>query len=219
MASSFSLTVCLTGLLSLYIYLWWTCYWENSMLLGNHSKSFLLLALICIFILWGFSNENSCHLQTSTAVKQLKDLRSLCLKICSLVLNKYDSHEFGCNFWDIFFTSVKPLINSFKQEGSSSEKPSSLFSCFLAMSRSHHLVPLLCREKNLAPDIFSILTVTTSSEAITFSVLKFIENLLILDNELDDENNAVQGILIPNLDELINCLYCLFQSDNAAKRY
>uniref|UniRef100_A0A2P2MF27 Uncharacterized protein n=1 Tax=Rhizophora mucronata TaxID=61149 RepID=A0A2P2MF27_RHIMU len=153
-----------------------------------------------------------------TSVRQLKDLRSLCLKIVSLVLNKYDDHDFGCEFWDMFFSSVKPLVDSFKQEGSSSEKPSSLFSCFLSMSRSHHLVPLLNREKNLVSDIFSILTIKTASEAIVSCVFKFIENLLNLDEELDDDDNVIKGILMSNLDELVRSLHCLFQTDNPMKR-
>lgn len=152
-------------------------------------------------------------------VKQLKELRSLCLKIFSFVLNKYEDHDFGCELWNLFFTSVEPLIKGFKQEGSSSEKPSSLFSCFLAMSRSHELVTLLHREKNLVPDIFSILTVSTASEAIKCYVLKFIENLLNLDKELDDDDTAVKSILLPNLEALICSLHCLFQHDNASKRY
>ncbi|XP_011045607.1 PREDICTED: U3 small nucleolar RNA-associated protein 20-like [Populus euphratica] len=155
----------------------------------------------------------------STTVKQFKDMRSLCLRIVSLVLNKYDDHDFGNEFWELFFKSVKPLIDSFKQEGSSSEKPSSLFSCFLAMSRSSHLVPLLFREKNLAPNIFSILTIPTATEAIISCVLKFIENLLNLEDDLDDEDNAAQKLLLLNLDELINSLHHLFQSDKATKRY
>ncbi|XP_031259480.1 small subunit processome component 20 homolog isoform X1 [Pistacia vera] len=153
---------------------------------------------------------------TSSAVKQLKDLRSLCLRIISSVLNKYDDHDYGCEFWDLFFKSVKPLVDAFKQEGSSSEKPSSLFSCFLAMSRSHELVSLLYREKNLVPDIFSILSVTTASEAIVSSVLMFIENLLNLDSELGDEDSAINKLLLPNLEALICSMHYRFQS--ATKR-
>ncbi|CBI17281.3 unnamed protein product, partial [Vitis vinifera] len=157
-------------------------------------------------------------IMTSTAVKQLKDLRALTLKIISLALNKYEDHDFGYEFWDLFFTSVKPLVDGFKQEGSSSEKPSSLFSCFVAMSRSHNLVSLLYREKNLVADIFSILTVTTASEAIISCVLKFIENLLNLDSELDDEDVTIKKVLLPNIETLICSLHCLFQSCNATKR-
>ncbi|KAK3010833.1 hypothetical protein RJ639_012410 [Escallonia herrerae] len=154
-------------------------------------------------------------IMTSMTVKQFKDMRSLCLKIISFVMSKYDDHTFGCEFWDPFFASVKPLIDGFKQEGASSEKPSSLFSCFLAMSRSYKLVSLLCREKKLIPDIFSILTVTTASEAIISSVLKFIENLLILDNELD---TAVKGVLLPNLESLVCSLHHLFTCKNVTNR-
>uniref|UniRef100_A0A803Q1W1 ARM repeat superfamily protein n=1 Tax=Cannabis sativa TaxID=3483 RepID=A0A803Q1W1_CANSA len=151
-----------------------------------------------------------------SAVKQFKDLRSSCLKIVSLVLNKYEDHDFGYDFWDLFFKSVKPLVESFKQEGSSGEKPSSLFSCFVAMTRSQKLVPLLCREKSLVPDIFSILTVTSASEAIVRCVLKFIENLLYLDSELDGDD--VKIVLLPNLDALICSLHVFFQSECATKR-
>ncbi|OMO88554.1 Down-regulated-in-metastasis protein [Corchorus olitorius] len=158
------------------------------------------------------------HVQTGMAIKQFKDLRSLCLKIVAFVLNKYEDHDFGCQFWDLCFTSVKPLIHAFKQEGSSSEKPSSLFSCFLAMSRSHQLVPLLCRERNLVPDIFSILTVPTASEAIISCVLKFISNLLELDIELDDEKSPIKSVIYSNLEALVCSLHHLFQNDSASKR-
>ncbi|CAL9158827.1 unnamed protein product [Musa hybrid cultivar] len=145
--------------------------------------------------------------------KQFKDLRSLCLKVISFVLNKYGSHDFGSDFWNIFFSSVKPLIDSFKHEGSSSEKPSSLLSCFVAMSRSHVLVPLLDKEANLVPTIFSMLTVRTASDAIISSVLSFIENLLNLDNSEDhQENDSPKGILVPHLDVLIQSFHLLLQS-------
>jgi len=159
------------------------------------------------------------NMQTSSAMKQFKDLRSLCLKVISFVLNKYEDHEFGCEFWDLFFASVKNLVDGFKQEGSSSEKPSSLFSCFVAMSRSHRLVSLLSRETKLVPDIFSILSVKSASEAIVSCVLKFVENLLNLDSELDDKDDAAKRVLLPNLEALICSLHCLFLSDSATKRY
>ncbi|GAB4851882.1 hypothetical protein Ancab_031281 [Ancistrocladus abbreviatus] len=154
----------------------------------------------------------------SSSVKQLKDLRSLCLKVVSLILNKYEDHDFGPAFWDEFFASVKPLIDGFKQEGSSSEKPSSLFSCFLAMSRSHNLVFLLCREENLVPDVFSILSMKTASEAVLTCVLKLIENLLILDIELQNANNNVRKVILPNLEVLVYSLHDLFHSQHQRKR-
>lgn len=154
------------------------------------------------------------------AVKQCKDLRSLCLKIISIILNKYDDHDFESETWDLFFTSVESLINGFKQEGSSSEKPSALFSCFIAMSKSANLVPLLCRKKNLIPDIFSILTVRTASEAIVSCVLKFAENLLSLDKELNNEDSNIKIALIPNIATLISSLHWFFCCDTTmSKRY
>ncbi|XP_061369187.1 uncharacterized protein LOC133312060 isoform X1 [Gastrolobium bilobum] len=155
---------------------------------------------------------------TGNTLKQLKDMRSLCLKIVSLVLNKYEDHEFGCDLWDRFFSSVKPLIDKFKQEAANSEKPSSLLSCFLAMSANHKLVALLCKKESLVPDIFSIISVKSASEAVIYSVLKFVENLLSLDNQLDNEDSSAQRVLLSNVEVLMNSMCCLFRSNNAAKR-
>ncbi|KAK6117548.1 hypothetical protein DH2020_048703 [Rehmannia glutinosa] len=152
------------------------------------------------------------------AVKQFKDVRSLCLKIIYRVLSKYEDHEFGGSFWDLFFTSIKPLIANFKQEGASSKKPSSLFYCFLAMSKNYKLVPLLDREGSLIPDIFSILTVPSASESILSCVLKFTKNLLKLDSELGSEDIRVKRILLPHLDVLICSLHSIFTNGVAAKR-
>lgn len=157
-------------------------------------------------------------IMTTMAAKQCKDLRSVCLKITSFILSKYEDHDFSPEFWDLFFMSVKPLVSSFKQEGASSEKPSSLFSCFLAMSRSSKLVPLLSREKNLVPDVFSMLAVSTASDAIVSSVLKFVENLLYLDVELGNEDNPLRRLLLPHIDVLVCSLHHLFVHDGAQKR-
>ncbi|KAF9622576.1 hypothetical protein IFM89_032475 [Coptis chinensis] len=161
-------------------------------------------------------NENP---MTTTTVKQLKDQRSLCLKIISLVLNKYEDHDFGYSFWDIFFRSVKTSVDAFKQEGASSERPSSLFSCFLALSRSHSLAALLQREESLVPAIFSILTVKSASSAITASVLTFVENLLNLDSNMDNNGDfAINSVVLPNLGPLVNSLHIFFQGDRDSKR-
>ncbi|XP_010257842.1 PREDICTED: small subunit processome component 20 homolog [Nelumbo nucifera] len=156
---------------------------------------------------------------SNTTVKQLKELRSLCLKIISFTLNKYESHDFGGEFWDLFFISAKPLIDSFKQGGSSSERPSSLFSCFFAMSKSQALISFLCRDKTVVSSIFSILTVQTATDAVVSYVLGFIENLLNLNNDLDHhEDNAVERVLLPNLEALICSLHCHFHRHNKTAR-
>lgn len=152
-------------------------------------------------------------LQSSISIKQYKDARSVCLKIISVVLNKYDSHDFGSDFWDIFFRSVKPLIDSFKQEGSSSEKPSSLFSCFVAMSRSPTMFLLLHREESLVPNIFSILTVRTASDAIISAVLNFAWNLLNLVDDLSQQvDDSLKAILLLHINTLVSNLSMLVQT-------
>ncbi|KAL6615458.1 hypothetical protein ACP70R_037728 [Stipagrostis hirtigluma subsp. patula] len=145
------------------------------------------------------------HMEVS--IKQLKDLRSLCIRIVFSALSHYENHDFGEKFWTTFFTSVKPLIDCFTQEASSSEKPSSLFSCFMAMSRSPTLAPLL-GANNLVPAICSILTVKTASGSITSYVLEFIENLLRLDIDLEQQDDhSVRKILVPHMDVLLRSLH------------
>ncbi|KAL6881997.1 hypothetical protein ACP4OV_011469 [Aristida adscensionis] len=147
------------------------------------------------------------HMEASVSIKQLKDLRSLCIRIVYSALSHYENHDFGENFWNIFFSSVKPLIDCFTQEASSSEKPSSLFSCFMAMSRSPKLAPLL-GANNLIPAICSILTVKTVSGSITSYVLEFTENLLRLDIDLEQQDdNSVKKILVPHMDVLLHSLH------------
>lgn len=159
-------------------------------------------------------------MQINISNDQVKDLRSLCLKVISSTLNKHDTHDFSSEFWHIFFTSVKPLLDNFKQEGASSEKRSSLFSCFIAMSQSPTLVPLLGREANLISAIFSVLTVRTASDAILSSVLDFIENLLKLDKDLDHEgNDTVKRILEPHVEVLVSSFRDLYQTRREFHRY
>nr|CAB3473394.1 unnamed protein product [Digitaria exilis] len=145
--------------------------------------------------------------KASVSIKQLKDLRSLCIKIICSALTHYESHDFGENFWNIFFSSVKPLTDCFTQEASSSEKPSSLFACFMVMSRSPTLAPLLV-SNNLVPAIFCILKVKTASASITTYALEFIENLLRLDIDLEQQDDhSVKNIIVPHMDVLIHSLH------------
>lgn len=146
----------------------------------------------------------------------------MCLRVISLALNKFEDYNFGSDFWDIFFTSVRPLVDRFKLEGSSSEKPSSLFSCFITMSKSPKLVSLLARQPNLVPAVFSILSVSTASDAIVSAVLEFIENLLKLDNDLDldeREDNLAKEVLLPHVDVLVQSLHDLYKIRSEFQRW
>lgn len=154
-------------------------------------------------------------MQNNASIKQSKDLRSLCLRMISFVLDKFEDFNFSREFWNIFFLSVKPLIQRFKQESSSSQKPSSLLACFVSISRNPELASLLDRDE-LIPTIFSILTVKTSSDAVVHCVFKFVENLLNLDME---GNHLVNSFLARHIDTLIFSLNELFQHRKETQRY
>ncbi|XP_057867600.2 uncharacterized protein LOC131074886 isoform X2 [Cryptomeria japonica] len=156
----------------------------------------------------------------SSSLFDMKDLRSLCLKVIAIMLNKYDSFDFGSVFWDIFFTAIKPLVDKFRQESGSSETPSSLFTCFLAMSESRKLASFLQREKMLVPNILAILSVKGVSESMISAVLTFVENLLDLDdiNNEDQDKALLEEILLPHLDILFTSMQNLIQLRHKKRR-
>ncbi|CAA6658531.1 unnamed protein product [Spirodela intermedia] len=184
-----------------------------------HVKPFLdLLLAIVVKILSGAQiaplfPETPLYRKRSNS--EAKDLRSLCLKIFCFTLNKYGSHHICLQIWDIFFSSVKPLIDSFIQDISGSENPSSLLLCFVAMSKNPRCISLL---DGFLPNIFSVLTVKTASESVTSSVLSFVENLLVLDSELDHEDDLVKKILMPHLKDLFSGLCQFFQRRRVSQR-
>ncbi|XP_047962279.1 small subunit processome component 20 homolog [Salvia hispanica] len=149
---------------------------------------------------------------------QIMVLMSLSLKVIYTVLSKYDDHNFGSVFWDVFFSSVKPLVANFKKECHDKKKPSSMFYCFLAMSKSYRLVPLLSKVENLVPNIFSMLSVPLASEPVLSCILKFTKNLLKLDKALDGPDVTVKTVILPHLDKLISGLHCIFIKENATER-
>lgn len=155
------------------------------------------------------SLKSSNILQDGVVSKQYKDIRALCLKILSFVLGKYGSYKFSAEFWDSFLISVEPLIENFTRESSSSQKPSSLLSCFLSMSKNNDLVHLFERKQSLMPSILSILSVTSASGSVISAVLAFLENILMLGEEMKDEqsHNVVKRILMPHLNILLSNLH------------
>ncbi|XP_078430936.1 ARM repeat superfamily protein isoform X2 [Wolffia australiana] len=139
---------------------------------------------------------------------EAKDLRSLCLKIFCYTLNKYPSHQISSQMWDLFFSSVKPLIDRFTQDISGSEHPGPLLLCFVAMSKNSQCVSLL---DDFLPKILSVLSLKTASESVTSSLFRFIENLLDLDSESDGEDGPVKRLLEPHLKDLFAGVCQFFQ--------
>ncbi|KAJ3705626.1 hypothetical protein LUZ61_009331 [Rhynchospora tenuis] len=154
------------------------------------------------------------------STEQYKELRSLCFRIIYLALINFEAYNIGSEFWDIFFTSIRPLVDRFKLEGASSAKPSSLFTCFIVMSKSPKLVSLLARQSNLVPTVFSVLSVSTASDAIVSAVLEFVENLLKLDSDLDldGEDNPAKEVLLPHVDVLVQSLHDLYKIRSEPRR-
>ena len=125
-----------------------------------------------------------------------KDFKSLCLKVVSIVLNKYDYIDYVTNLWDMFFTTIKSLDKKFIQESGSRETPSSLFTCFLEMNNHLKLASFLNREKSLYLNILSIMTIKNISQTMVLAIPSFVENLLNLEhgNHENQDNILLHGI-------------------------
>ena len=127
----------------------------------------------------------------------MKGLTSLCLNVISIVLNKYDSINYGTSLWDMFFMPIQPSFEKFMQESGSSETPSSLFTCFLEMSNKYlNLGPFLKREKSLIPNIMLFMSIKSVSKAMVSTILSFDKNLPNLEhgNHENQDNIMLHGI-------------------------
>jgi U3 small nucleolar RNA-associated protein 20 len=128
-----------------------------------------------------------------------KDLRSLSLRVLSSVLSRFpalvspktqkpetpDSETANPqSYWDLFFGAMAGPISRIRNDSASSEKPSALLACFLAMSRHPSLAPLLGSDPNLVPGLLSILSIKGASQSVLGTVLTIVENLLEMDSEL-----------------------------------
>jgi U3 small nucleolar RNA-associated protein 20 len=127
-----------------------------------------------------------------------KDLRSLSLRVLSAVLSRFpalvspktpnletpDSETANPqSYWDLFFGAMSGPISRVRNDSASSEKPSALLACFLAMSRHPSLAALLGSDPNLIPGLLSILSIKGASQSVLGTVLTIVENLLEMDSE------------------------------------
>jgi hypothetical protein len=92
------------------------------------------------------------------------------------------------------------MILKLKEEAASSDGPSALFSCLLAISRSTNFVSVLQSEDDLVPNILPLLSNKNASPSIIGAALSFIENILELEAE---DKNIIVSILLPHLETLI----------------
>ena len=162
------------------------------------------LLAFCFRILQSCKISTGVNVGTSTpeftTTSGAKDLRTLSFKVLSAVLSKYDELDFPPVYWDIFFGIARPMIIKLKEEAASSDGPSALFSCLLAMSRSIYLVPILEREEELVPNMLPLLSNKNASASIVSAALSFIENILELEAE---DMNVASSILLPHMTTLI----------------
>ena len=132
------------------------------------------------------------------------DLRTLCLKIISTVLTKFDDFDYNPVYWDIFFQSISPSIQKFAAENHSSIAPGAVFSCLISMGKSVLLAPLLARDPALVPNVVAVFSYRTATPAVIAAVVSFIEGLLNLEEEGgEDGKEVIKKVLLPHLQVLL----------------
>ena len=96
---------------------------------------------------------------------------------------------------NMFFTTIKPLVEKFIQECERGETPGHCFTCFIEMYNYLKLVSFIKREKLLVPNMMSILPIKIVSKAMVLAILNFLENLLNFDhgNHENQDNIMLHG--------------------------
>ncbi|XP_024539706.1 small subunit processome component 20 homolog isoform X1 [Selaginella moellendorffii] len=128
-----------------------------------------------------------------------KDLRTLCLKVVSLLLNNFSNVSLEPKYWELFFQATERSIALLKDENTG-DKPTALLSCFLAMSTNEDYASLLTTNKLVVPNIFSILLVKNLSSPVHMAVLSFIQN------SLGRKGKTVELSVLPHLTVLLQGL-------------
>lgn len=138
------------------------------------------------------------------------DLRTLSLKIVATVLTKFEDFDYNPVYWDIFFQSISPSIQNFAAENHSSTAPGAVFSCLLAMGKSLVLAPLLTRNTSIVPNLVAVFSYKTATPAVIAAVVSFVENILNLEEEGDEEGKEiVKTVLLPHLGVLLTRVHDL----------
>ncbi|KAJ7564585.1 hypothetical protein O6H91_02G024400 [Diphasiastrum complanatum] len=140
----------------------------------------------------------------SNIVFGARAIRTLCLKVICKLLSKFENLNLSPVYWEIFFQANESSIYRIKDESISSSTPGALFSCLLAMSKSLELASFLTCNKVLIPNVLSILSAKRASTSIISATLKFVENILHLENIDNGEGSSVVAtMLIPNIPILL----------------
>ncbi|CAM6068321.1 unnamed protein product [Sphagnum tenellum] len=138
------------------------------------------------------------------------EIRTLCLKIISIVLTKFEDLDFNSIYWDIFFDAMAPSIQRFAKENHANSTPGSLFACFLAMAKSEELALLLARDQSLVPNVMMVLSLKAASPAMVKATLSFVENLLDLEKEGGDIGMEVmKTVLLPHIYVILSQIHNL----------
>ncbi|KAH9571646.1 hypothetical protein CY35_02G105300 [Sphagnum magellanicum] len=138
------------------------------------------------------------------------EIRTLCLKIISIVLTKFEDLDFNSIYWDIFFDAMAPSIQRFAKENHANSTPGSLFACFLAMAKSEELALLLARDQSLVPNVMMVLSLKAASPAMVKATLSFVESLLDLEKEGGDVGMEVmRTVLLPHIYVILSQIHNL----------
>ncbi|KAL3687831.1 hypothetical protein R1sor_014140 [Riccia sorocarpa] len=153
----------------------------------------------------------------------VREIKTLCLRVISAVVKRFEDLDFRPVYWDIFFTAVGRSIARFVEENSSSTSPGALLECFMMMSEKMDLAPLLSKDPALVPNLVSVLAVKGAPAAVVSGVLTVLENILGLvtgGNSQDENVEDVKRVLAPHLPILFSSFRdCLsFQRENSGER-
>ncbi|KAJ3019394.1 UNVERIFIED_CONTAM: U3 snoRNP protein [Siphonaria sp. JEL0065] len=133
-------------------------------------------------------------------VKQLKDVRQMCILRFAQLFNSIDNFDFGPYVPAIYESILDNRISKFDSEHT--QASSSLMDLLVAWSRKPKYTDYFTQRSELVPKILGVLAAKNVKESVTAIVVGMLESFLALDKEAGD-NAIAMKLIKPNMTFLL----------------
>ncbi|KAJ3025180.1 UNVERIFIED_CONTAM: U3 snoRNP protein [Siphonaria sp. JEL0065] len=133
-------------------------------------------------------------------VKQLKDVRQMCILRLAQLFNSIDNFDFGPYVPAIYESILDNRIPKFDSEHT--QASSSLMDLLVAWSRKSKYTDYFTQRSELVPKILGVLAAKNVKESVTAIVVGMLESFLALDKEAGD-NAIAMKLIKPNMTFLL----------------
>ncbi|KAJ3243695.1 U3 snoRNP protein [Chytriomyces hyalinus] len=133
-------------------------------------------------------------------VKQLKDVRQLCIHRLAQLFNSIDGFDFAPYVPAIYESIIDRRIPKFDTENT--QASSALMDVLVAWSKRKEYVMFLNHRAELLPKLLAVLAAKNVQESVTSIVVGVFESILVIDKENPDMNLA-EHLIKPNMSHML----------------